>query len=98
MLPVGPRPLSRYRSLLPLRRYASSAIWPGSPFQNLRTLSRYLPFHSLHSTGQIADLVAEVADVPRLGDQLDARKDRVLVDDVEERRARVVRLRLAGQR
>ena len=34
---------------------------------------------------EVADLVAARADVPRLGDQLDLREHRVLMDDVEER-------------
>ena len=99
MLAYGRRPLHSYRSLR-----AATAAWrtretvPPSPFQNRRTLSRYLPFHSVHSDGEVADLVAAVADVPRLGDQLHLREHRVLVDDVEERAQLVDLVQLAGQR
>ena len=43
---------------------------------------------------EIADLIAALAQVPGLGDQLDLRDDRVLVDDVEKRRP-ACRLRAA---
>ena len=46
---------------------------------------------------EVADLVAAVADVPRLGDQLHLGQDRVLVDDVEERRQAVDLVQLARQ-
>jgi len=39
-------------SLEPARRVANSATVPPSPFQNRRTQSRYLPFHSVHPTGK----------------------------------------------
>src|SRR5579884_4123600 len=45
--------------------------------------------------GQVANLIAEIANVPRFGDQLHARQCRVLVNDVEERCAGIVGLRLA---
>ena len=35
--------------------------------------------------GEVADLIAAFAQVPWLGDELDLRDDRVLVNDVEER-------------
>ncbi len=44
---------------------------------------------------EVADLVAALADVPRLGDQLDLRHDRVLLDEVEERRQAVDLVELA---
>ena len=71
---------------------------PSSPFQKSRTLSRYLPFHSVQSDREVADLVAAVADVPRLGDQLHLREHRILVDDVEERAEPVDVVQLARQR
>ena len=43
-----------------------------------------MPFHSVQPTGKVAHLVAALAQIPRLGDQLDLREHRVLVDDVEE--------------
>ena len=61
-------------------------------------MSRYLPFHSAHQHGEIADLVAALAHVPRLGDQLHLRDDRVLVDDVEECGEAVDVVQLARQR
>ena len=47
---------------------------------------------------EVADLVAALADVPRLGDQLHLRHDRILLDEVEERRQPVDGVQLAGQR
>ena len=47
---------------------------------------------------EVADLVAARPDVPRLGDQLDLREHRVLVDHVEERRQPVDVVELARQR
>ena len=47
---------------------------------------------------EVADLVAAVADVPGLGDQLDLADHRVLLDEVEERRQLVDLVELAGQR
>src|SRR6201999_800281 len=40
--------------------------------------------------GEIADLVAAHPGVPRLGDQLDAGQDRVLLHDLEDRRLAIV--------
>ena len=47
---------------------------------------------------EVADLVATLAEVPWLRDQLDLRDDRILVDDVEEGRQAVHVVELAGQR
>ena len=71
---------------------------PPSPFQKRRIESRYLPFHSDHNEREIAHLVAALAQVPRLGDQLDLRDHRILVDDVEKRAQLVDFVQLAGQR
>ena len=46
---------------------------------------------------EAAHLVAALAQVPRLGDQLHLGDDRVLLDDVEERREAVHLVQLAGQ-
>ena len=46
---------------------------------------------------EVADLVAARADVPGLGDQLDLREHRVLVDDVEERAQAVDVVELSRQ-
>ena len=58
-------------------------------------MSRYLPFHSDQSDREVADLVPARPDVPRLGDQLRLGEDRILVDDVEERRQTVDVVELA---
>ena len=47
--------------------------------------------------GEIADLIASLAEVPGFGDQLDLRDDRVLMDDVEKRSQLVDFVQLAGQ-
>ena len=47
---------------------------------------------------EVADLVAALADVPRLGDQLHLGEDRILVDDVEEGREPVDLVELARER
>ena len=54
-----------------------------------------VPFGPEHR--KVADLVAAFAQVPRLGDQLDLREHRVLVNDVEERRQLVDLVQLASQ-
>jgi hypothetical protein len=60
-------------------------------------VSRYLPFHSGPQRREVADLVAAIPEVPRLGDELDLGDHRVLLDDVEERREPVDLVELAGQ-
>ena len=47
---------------------------------------------------EVADLVAALADVPRLRDQLHLGEDRILVDDVEEGREPVDFVELARER
>ena len=47
--------------------------------------------------GEVADLVATGADVPRLGDELHLRHDRVLLDQFEEGRQPVDLVELAGE-
>ena len=47
---------------------------------------------------EVADLVAALAQVPGLGDELDLRDHRILVDDVEEGGEPVHVVQLAGQR
>ncbi len=49
---TGRRPLVSYRSLEPDSREANSGS-AVSPRQKSRTVSRYLPFHSLHSGGKL---------------------------------------------
>src|SRR5262249_7588939 len=46
---------------------------------------------------EVVDLVAAVTEVPRLGDQLHLADDRVLLDDVEERRQAVDVVQRAGE-
>ena len=50
---IGLRPLCSYRSREPVRRDANSPSVLGSPRQKSRTVSRYLPFHSVHSGGKL---------------------------------------------
>ena len=95
---IGRRLSFSYRSEEPVKREANSPRLAGSPRQKSRTVSRYLPFHSVHSGREAADLVAALADVPRLGDQLDLADHRVLVDQVEERGQPVDLVELPGQR
>ena len=97
-LACGCRPDELYRSLLPARRVASSGSVPRSPRQKRRTASRYLPFHSVQPGREVADLIAALADVPRLGDELHARDHGILLDDVEERRQPIDRVQLARER
>ena len=52
-----------------------------------------VPFGPLRR--EVADLVAAFADVPRFGDQLDLRHDRILLDEVEERRQAIDLVELA---
>ena len=51
-LATGVRPEYWYRSEEPVMREANSPSVEGSPRQKSRTVSRYLPFHSLHSGGK----------------------------------------------
>ena len=48
--------------------------------------------------GEVADLIAAFAEIPRLGDELDLRQHRVLVNDVEERAELVDGVQLARER
>src|SRR5262249_50101654 len=47
---------------------------------------------------EVADLIAALAEIPGLGDQLDLGDDGVLVDDVEERGEAVHVVQLARER
>ncbi len=53
MLAAGRRPEVSYRSAEPVMRAANSPIVAGSPRQKSRTVSRYLPFHSVHCGGKL---------------------------------------------
>ena len=48
--------------------------------------------------GEVADLIAAGPDIPRLGDQLHLRDDRVLLHEVEERRQAIDLVELARER
>ena len=50
---TGRRPLVAYRSLDPVSRDANSGMVAGRPRQKSRTVSRYFPFHSVHSGGKL---------------------------------------------
>ena len=98
MLAYGRRPLASYRSLLPASRRRElrdrAAVALPEPPHRVAVLA--VPLGPEH--GEVADLVAARADVPRLGDQLHLREHRVLVDDVEERAELVDLVQLAGER
>lgn len=49
----GRRPECSYRSAEPVMRLANSPSVEGSPRQKSRTVSRYLPFHSVHCGGKL---------------------------------------------
>src|SRR3546814_3308756 len=55
------------------------------------------PYTTLFRSREVADLVAALANVPGLGDELHLADDRVLVDEVEERGEAVDLVELAGQ-
>ena len=50
---TGRLALVSYRSLDPVSREANSGTVPGRPRQKSLTVSRYLPFHSVHSGGNL---------------------------------------------
>ncbi len=50
---TGRRAELSYRSAEPVRRDANSPRVEGSPRQKSRTVSRYLPFHSVHCGGKL---------------------------------------------
>ena len=50
---IGRRAECSYKSLDPVRREANSPRDAASPRQKSRTVSRYLPFHSVHSGGKL---------------------------------------------
>ena len=94
---TGRRPDCSYRSArtgqpareLPERRLAAPEVAH-------RVAELAVPLGPLRR--EVADLVATVADVPRLGDQLHLADDRVLLHELEERRQPVDVVELAGQR
>src|SRR5262249_60545481 len=56
-LALGCRASAWYRSELPVSRDANTPSVAGSPRQKSRTVSRYRPFHSDHSGGEVATLL-----------------------------------------
>src|SRR3546814_12900132 len=67
------------------------------PYRHTLSLHDSLP-NSLRPLGvEVADLVAALANVPGLGDELHLADDRVLVNEVEERGEAVDLVELAGQ-
>jgi hypothetical protein len=92
----GRRPSASYRSELPVNRDANSPRLARSPRQKSRGVAvAAVPLRP--QRGEAADLVAALADVPRLGDELDLADHRVLVHQVEERRQPVDRVELPGE-
>ena len=93
----GWRPSDSYRSLEPVKRDANSATLACAAPE----VAHHVAVHAVPlrpQDGEVADLVAARADVPRLGDQLDLGEHGVLVDRVEERAEAVDVVELAGQR
>ena len=78
-------------------RVAKSGSVPAVERQKSRTVSRYLPFHSLQPAGNCPDVVAAPADIPRLGDQLHLREHGILADRLQERGMRVEVARRASE-
>ncbi len=79
-----PRGKLRHHAAVPLPETANAIAILAVPFRPQRR--------------KVADLVAAGPQVPRLGDQLDLRDDRILVNDVEKRAQLVHFVQLAGQR
>ena len=84
-LALGCRPSSANRSLLPASRVRqltdrAAVAFPETP-DAIAILA--VPFAPEH--GKIADLITLWSDVPGLGDQFHFGKNRILLDDVEER-------------
>src|SRR5690606_2210251 len=50
------------------------------------------------TNGKTTDLIATFTQIPRLGDQLDPRDDRILMNDVEERAETIHGVQLARER
>ena len=93
----GWRPSDSYRSLEPVRREAKSATLAcAAPEVAHHVAVDAVPLRP--QDGEVADLVAARADVPRLGDQLHLREHGVLVDRVEERAQAVDVVELARER
>ena len=95
---MGRRPSSSYRSAAPVNRDANSAEARRLAAPEVADGVAVLAVPLRPQRREAADLVAALADVPRLGDQLDLADHRVLVDQVEERREPVDLVELAGQR
>ena len=95
---TGRRPLVSYRSLEPLSREANSGSVPGSAAPQVADRVPVFPVPFGPQRREVADLVAALADVPRLGDQLHLRDHRVLLHEVEERGQPVHVVQFAGQR
>ena len=84
-LALGRRPLSRVKIAAagePRGQFAHSAAAALPKAPNAIAILA-VPLGPEH--GEIADLIAVRAEVPRLGDELHLGKHRVLMDDVEER-------------
>ena len=84
--------------LEPVRRRAKSPISAAVAFPVRAHRVAVLVVPLGPADREVADLVAALAQVPRLGDQLDLRQHRVLAQDVEERAETVDVVQLARQR
>jgi hypothetical protein len=74
-------------------RHDATVPFPEPPY---RVAVLAVPLRPQHR--KVPDLIPALAEVPRLGDQLHLRDDRVLVDDVEERAELVHGLQLPRER
>ena len=95
---IGRRPSTSYRSDEPVKRDGELAEAGRLAAPEVAHGVAVLAVPLRPQRREAADLVAALADVPRLGDQLDLADDRVLVDQVEERGQPVDLVELPGQR
>ena len=93
---IGCRLSLSYRSAEPVRREANSGSVAGLAAPEVAHRVPVLAVPLRPQRREVADLVAAVADVPRLGDELDLRHHRILLDQVEERRQPVDLVELPG--
>ena len=94
----GRRPFHSYKSLEPLMRVANSAGHAAVALPEPAHAIAVLAVPLRPADGKVADLVAALAQVPRLGDELHLAEHGILVNDIEERAQLVHFVKLAGER
>jgi hypothetical protein len=95
-LAYGRRPSSWYRSALPgetVRELAERLVF-AAPVVADGIAVLAVPFAPPH--GEVANLIAAAAEIPRLGDQLHALQRRILMHDVEKSRQTIDVIELAA--